>query len=223
MNDKTVVCIKHFEPKFVVREDIFPVENSEPIRVPRKIPKVTNDAYPTIFPNQPSYHTVPVPKERKNSEERFQQLLECDACSFNTWCEMTIYLVQKRNVHPFTILVKANYVSFIKLKDDSLSDVPLVSVCLKISSSLEVQVCHKNVCLPTETFKWILQSGEQENLKYDKWTKFYNLVSHLNGFIHNSIGTIDKVINLISVLKQAMKEGSDFDDDVPLKCLFWSN
>lgn len=73
---------------------------------------------------------------------------------------------------------------------------PLVSVCFKISNSLEVQVFHKNVCLPSETFKWILQSEEQEDLKCDKWTKFENLVSHLNGFTDNSIGTIDTVLIL---------------------------
>lgn len=112
-------------------------------------------------------------------------------------------------------------VSFIKLKDDSFSDVPLitvVSVCFKISSSLEVQVCHKNVCLATETFKWILQSGQQENLKCEKWTKFDNLVSQLcPEWFHsldNSVGIIDKIINLVNVLKHTLKAGSILDDGV---------
>lgn len=64
VNDKTVVCIKHSEPKFVVKEDIFNVLNGDPICIPRKIPKLKDDAYPTIFPNQPSYHTIRVPKGR---------------------------------------------------------------------------------------------------------------------------------------------------------------
>lgn len=106
-NDKAVVCIKHFEPKFLVREDVFPVEMVFPIRVPRNIPKLTNDAYPTIFPNQPSYHTLAIPKERKNPQERVQKLLQRDEGSFSDWCEHDNipdfqYFkseVQKRNVH----------------------------------------------------------------------------------------------------------------------------
>ena len=54
VTDKSVVCVKHFEPMFVVREDIFPIENGEPIRVPRKNPRLRSDTYSTIFPNQPS-------------------------------------------------------------------------------------------------------------------------------------------------------------------------
>lgn len=75
VSDKAVVCILHFEPRFVVREDVFPVLNGEPIRIARKNPKLTDDAYPTIFPNQPSYLTVKLPKQRKNPEERVQQIL----------------------------------------------------------------------------------------------------------------------------------------------------
>lgn len=37
VNDKTV-CVIYFKLKFVVREDIFPLLNSELIRVPLKIP-----------------------------------------------------------------------------------------------------------------------------------------------------------------------------------------
>lgn len=37
-----------------------------------KIPKLTSDAYP-IFPNQPSYHTITVPKKRKYPHERVQE------------------------------------------------------------------------------------------------------------------------------------------------------
>ncbi|XP_067011580.2 forkhead box protein N3 [Anabrus simplex] len=53
INNKTVVCVKHFEPKFVVREDLFPTEYGEPVRVSRKNPKLTSDAIPTIFPDAP--------------------------------------------------------------------------------------------------------------------------------------------------------------------------
>lgn len=87
VNDKTVVCINHFEPRFIVKEDVFPVLNGEPIRVPRKIPKLTDDAYPTIFPNQPAYLTVKLNKQRKTPEERVKQVLQRDEENFNEWCQ----------------------------------------------------------------------------------------------------------------------------------------
>ncbi|XP_067011944.2 uncharacterized protein [Anabrus simplex] len=50
--DKTAVCAKHFEPHFIIREDIFPIVDGEPIRIPRKIPRLSRDAIPTIFPDE---------------------------------------------------------------------------------------------------------------------------------------------------------------------------
>ena len=228
VNDKTVVCVKHFEPKFVVREDIFPIENGDPIRVPRKIPKLTNDAYPTIFHNQPSYHTISVPKERKNPQERVKQLQARDEACFSKWCEQDNIPnfdsfksdLQKRTVYPFILSVKDDYVAFIKLKDDSLSDIPSISVCFKVSSSLEVQIFHNNVCLPTETFKWILQSEEEGDLKCNKWTKFENLVSHLNSFTDNSIRNTDKINNSVNFLSQAILSDPDLDEKTATKIKF---
>ncbi|PSN31256.1 hypothetical protein C0J52_27800, partial [Blattella germanica] len=126
-------------------EDIFPIENGELIRVPRKNPKLTSDAHPKIFPNQPSYHTVCVPKERKKSQERVQQLRETD------------------------------------------------------------ETCFKS-------FKWILQSEEDGDLKCNKWTKFDNLVSHLNSFTDNSIRTTDKIINSVHILNAILSIDPDIDD-----------
>lgn len=69
-------------------------------------------------------------------------------------------------------------------------------------------MCHRNVCLPTATLKWIVQSAEHGDLKCDKWTKFDNPVGHRHGSTDNSVGTTDNITHFVNGLKQA---GSNLD------------
>ncbi|KAF8789420.1 hypothetical protein HNY73_007358 [Argiope bruennichi] len=50
-----VVCIKHFSSKFIIKEDRVIRDDGSELVVQRQIPKLSHDAYPSIFPNQPSY------------------------------------------------------------------------------------------------------------------------------------------------------------------------
>ena len=167
-------------------------------------------------------------KKEKNPQERVQQLQETDEACFSKWCEQESIFnfesfksdLQKRTVYPFSVTVKDDYVAFIKLKDETFSDIPSISICFKISSSLEVQVFHNNVCLPTESFKWILQSEEDGDLKCNKWTKFDNLVSHLNSFTDNSIRTTDKINNSVHILNATLSIDPDIDDVTANKIKF---
>ncbi|GBM82431.1 hypothetical protein AVEN_229474-1 [Araneus ventricosus] len=49
-----VVSIRHFSSEFIIKEDCVVRDDGSELVVPRKIQKLTNDAYPSIFPNQPS-------------------------------------------------------------------------------------------------------------------------------------------------------------------------
>lgn len=209
VNNKTVVCIKHFDPKFIVREDIFPVENGEPIHIPRKNPKLTPDAYPTIFDNQPSYNNISLPQERKDPEERKQQLLQRDEEAFKRWCEedkinnFQVFTTEmkKKNVRPFSVIVNDDSVLFLKLQDQ---DIPSILVSFRVMSDLEVQAYYKNIPLPAEKLKFILGCEGQDGLKCDRWSKFETLVSHLSSYEESNIELSDRVLILVNFLKEAL-------------------
>lgn len=50
-NSKSVVCVKHFEDRFVIREDRLQHEDGSEWIVARRKLSLTCDAYPTIFEN----------------------------------------------------------------------------------------------------------------------------------------------------------------------------
>jgi hypothetical protein len=64
------VCIKHFAERFLIRTFDFIGKNGE--RELRPYPKLTDDAYPTIFPNLSAHLSSSVPSVRKNPDQRRQ-------------------------------------------------------------------------------------------------------------------------------------------------------
>ena len=86
--------------------------------------------------NLHNYHTVSVPEDRENPQERVQQVLERDEGCFSKWYEQDSIFnfesfksdLQKMTVYPFSVTVKDVYQASIKLKDESFSDIPSVSI-----------------------------------------------------------------------------------------------
>jgi hypothetical protein len=82
---QSVVCEKHFSEEFIVRFDSATRTDGSILTVKRDRPKLSNDAYPSIFPNCPAYlSSEPAPKRRK-PEERQQALQERDEKTFSEW------------------------------------------------------------------------------------------------------------------------------------------
>lgn len=80
------ICINHFHEQFIVREDSAKRSDGSILTVPRKHPTLSNDAYPSIFPNQPSYHSSVPPKKRQCPEERAANLIKRDEQQYQKWC-----------------------------------------------------------------------------------------------------------------------------------------
>ncbi|XP_035233286.1 THAP domain-containing protein 1-like isoform X2 [Stegodyphus dumicola] len=68
------VCIKHFEEEFIVREDKAVRDDGTLLVVPRTIPTLKKNAYPTIFQNQSSYLSKKLSTKRKTYEERESEI-----------------------------------------------------------------------------------------------------------------------------------------------------
>ncbi|GBN08960.1 hypothetical protein AVEN_87348-1 [Araneus ventricosus] len=81
-----VVGIKHFSSQFIIKEDRVVRDDGSELVVQRKIWKLTNDAYPSIFPNQPSYLPHEPSTSRKSPSERITAVKLRDEQNFAEWC-----------------------------------------------------------------------------------------------------------------------------------------
>ena len=74
----SVVCIKHFSEQFIVRFDSVKRDDGSVLTVERSVPKLTNDAYPSLLPNCPSYLSEDPPEKRKRPDKRRAEMEERD-------------------------------------------------------------------------------------------------------------------------------------------------
>jgi hypothetical protein len=58
------ICEKHFDERFITRED----------KIRSVSPKLTPDAFPSIFEGQPYYMTKQLPPKRKEPSERNEEI-----------------------------------------------------------------------------------------------------------------------------------------------------
>ncbi|KAG8270796.1 hypothetical protein J6590_077061 [Homalodisca vitripennis] len=70
------VCIKHFDERYIIKEDIVTRPDGTILTVKRDRLKLRNDAVPTIFENLPNYIGKDLPAERKDPEERRREAEE---------------------------------------------------------------------------------------------------------------------------------------------------
>ena len=82
---QTVVCEKHFMDYMILRVDSITKTDGSILTAPRKIPKLSPDAYPSIFPNTPSYLTTEVPLPRSDPEERRRAVDLREQAKFDEW------------------------------------------------------------------------------------------------------------------------------------------
>ncbi|KAG8316816.1 hypothetical protein J6590_040062 [Homalodisca vitripennis] len=70
------VCIKHFDERYIIKEDTVTRPDGTILTVKRDRLKLRNDAVPTIFENLPNYIGMDLPAERKDPEERRREAEE---------------------------------------------------------------------------------------------------------------------------------------------------
>lgn len=70
ITDDMVVCEKHFESRFIVRDYTCQRPDGGSFTCMRDIPVLDPHTVPTLFPNTPSYLSSPLPPKRKAPNER---------------------------------------------------------------------------------------------------------------------------------------------------------
>lgn len=86
-SDNTVLCENHFVPECIIREDTLTRPDGTAITAKRGTPKLSNDAFPSVFPNLPKYLSKEVPTKRTTVEEREKRLLIRDESVLNEGIE----------------------------------------------------------------------------------------------------------------------------------------
>lgn len=107
----SVVCAKHFSKQFVIYTDTAVRPDGSVLTLARTIPKLAPDAYPSIFPDCPSYLSEEPPAKRKTPAERRFTVEQRDEIAYNNWLESDNILsyIDFTNLPKFKVtLLKAN-------------------------------------------------------------------------------------------------------------------
>jgi hypothetical protein len=80
---RSVVCIKHFEPHFILTSYHYPTASGQTQTYHCDRPKLKPEAYPTIFLGAPKYLTKLVKPPRKSPDERRNQIKDREIHSQN--------------------------------------------------------------------------------------------------------------------------------------------
>lgn len=197
----SVVCIKHFSESSVIKVDKMTRDDGSILEVPRKRPKLTKGAVPSIFPNLPSYMTKKSPVKRKHPDERRQELANRDESVFQEWVrddnilnfDNFLLKFKEKNLLDFLFKISESFISFLKIDCDS--DVcPTIVSGFKIFKDLKVVIFCNNNVIPPSKFSWLLGNDSV----CSKWSQFDCLLSHVNS-------NISKVVDGIESIKVACK------------------
>jgi len=98
VTEHTVVCEKHFSPTFIVRVDSVTRGDGSVLSVPRKIPKLTVDAYPSFFLTRRHIYLRCLQRSDKHLILVVRKLMFEMNCTFKTGCRMIRYVTSMDNL-----------------------------------------------------------------------------------------------------------------------------
>ncbi|KAF2884902.1 hypothetical protein ILUMI_21273 [Ignelater luminosus] len=174
----SVVCENHFEEKFIVREDKATRPDGTILTIKRKIPKLTVDAVPTIFDQNPDTKKFKKEDSIQNFKEyevnmQMQKLTEDEDFILNLQ-DLVMKYKDKLNGYINVIDVKIGEV-FTIYKIDMESRVPSLIYSIKIYENLKCHICYKTFVLQDEDINKILSS----KLVCNRWSKLRDILNHL--------------------------------------------
>ncbi|XP_046685222.1 uncharacterized protein LOC124370961 [Homalodisca vitripennis] len=208
------VCIKHFDERYIIKEDTVTRPDGTILTVKRDRLKLRNDAVPTIFENLPNYIGKDLPAERKDSEERRREAEErhqkqiqeeerrdridsfsCLTNNYSKMCNLELNNVysQQDNNQLFLFLVS--------IKDNIY---PTVTLSLNIKDDLSFYLVKNNNLIDNSSY---LRTFSQ-NLKIDSWSKLRNIIKKLSSEVID-IPKSDKVECISSLVDGMLEETTD--------------
>ena len=195
LTSRTVVCEKHFIDSFIVRVDTAKRADGSILSVPRTHPKLTDDAYPSIFPNTPSYLTSQPPAKRKKPDVRRAEQADRDEACFEEWMAKDVICSYVSLTESVSDVLKDhkewashfndNRLCFYKLNFDNI---PVITVSVCVDCDLAASVYRGSILQSKESLSWIL--GKE--MKLCRYSQLSNLLSHFNDVDKNiELGSTD--------------------------------
>ena len=228
VNDRTVVCEKHFVPEFIIRVDSATRADGSILMVPQKRPKLASDAYPSLFPNNSSYLSEP-PKKRKSPAARLAEQTARDNEGFLEWMQndtISSYDELALKIDDFVKTISNSH--WITLHADNclclytvdVVDKPRITTAIKIMRNLNVEVCRGESHVKSSSLGWIL--GKPCVLKC--FSQLSSLLSHFSADVgHLSVKEqIEVVKQDISDLMQMITDSDDYGADLLARLSFLS-
>lgn len=205
VNKNSVVCANHFEERFILKEDRAVRADGSVLIVPRSKPKLSSDAFPTKFENQPKYLSSELPPKRRDPKERAAQIeahelmnerRKSDRLETNDSIDNFELFRESHKTKKYCSKYSATVINgndfIIFLQHNLTLPVPEILYSIKIKNNFECEVCYKGCGLQDATILNILG----EDGKCDKWTKLDAIFQHVHSF-HDCSGKTDKdIINL---------------------------
>lgn len=209
LTKESVVCIKHFDDSFIIREHRALRPDGSELVMPRKVPILKSDAYPTIFKELPTYLSTLPPVQRRDPAERLRVQDERNEEAF-------MQQLAKDCIEDFDdfnkgigsrlpnnwILFNTNDCTCIAKFDES--SFPKFPVSIRISSDLTVKVWTNGIIIASTSLKWLFGS-EQKCLH---WSTFDSLISYFANYASSS-NPDDKIRSAISVLNDYLSACTD--------------
>jgi THAP domain len=219
VTDAMVVCERHFEPRFILREYVHRHPDGTTFTSPRDLPVLDAEAVPTIFPNLPSYLSTPLPAKRKAPDARRAEMTARDDVVLADFLKDDIipsYNDFFANVHSrssgmppgWTIVSGCNVVLFMFIVNLATTMCPSVATSFKVWSDMRVSTydCSderdNDLC-------WLL--GDDGRLS--KWSQLPNICAHLQNKCVSEPSTDDLVTKMSRLFKQLIRTIKDSGDD----------
>lgn len=216
VNAKTVVCEKHFADQFIIRFDSAVRPDGSVLTVRRGTPKLTADAYPSIFPNVPSYLSEEPPTKRKAPDDRRAEMSARDDQLFNNFLEQDQIrdyedLMTKLSDHikDYTDWITVNKPEYVSLCYLTVDDIPKLHVVIRINVNVNVTVFVGGVKLGDNSLEWLLGKGSKLTL----WSQLENLLSRFTGIASENLSPKDVICSVENLLRTLSRSLNDADDD----------
>jgi len=221
ITDDMVVCEKHFEQRFIVREFTYPQQDGSSFTCPRDVPVLDSDAVPTLFPNTPSYLSSPLPPKRKTPNERraemaarddkvLEEWLDSDCITgFDDFCSSVTDKTTELQSQ-WIVVAKSEVVLFLLLINVASSLVPSVVASFKVWRDMSVDIFDAKYQRDRSELQWVLGNCA----KLSRWSQLPNICAHLQNTCKETApsDTVHRITELFKTLLSSLKSNADSDN-----------
>ena len=221
VTDDMVVCEKHFEQRFIIRDYIYPQPGGSSFTCPCESPALDTEAVPTIFQNTPKYLSSPQPPKRKAPEERRAEAAARDEKRLRDWIDsdsISGFDDFAANVSDksssmrteWMIVNKSDLVLFVLIVNITSSLVPSVAGSFKVFRDMSVEWFDEKFTRNRGDLAWLLG----DDGKLSRWSDLPNLCTYVENACKKESSADDivsRIKQLFDLLIGALKASADSD------------